>query len=61
MLAAGKAYSINRLADFSGLSRGYMSLLLRRKNSPSLETLEKIAAALDVTVRDLLEECVPEG
>ena len=53
--AARKRYSINRLADFAGISRSYMSTILRQKNSPSLRTLQKIADALDVEVRDLLE------
>lgn len=53
-LATEKGLSVNRLADFSGLSRSYMSTVLRKKNSPTVKTLMKIAAALEVQVRDLI-------
>lgn len=46
----------NYLADFAGLSRGYVSRLLRGQQSPTLDTLEKLAGALGVNVRDLLDE-----
>ena len=54
-LASSKGLSVNRLADFAGLSRGYMSTLLRGQNSPTVATLEKIADVLEVEVRDLFE------
>lgn len=53
-LAREKGLSVNRLADFAGLSRGYVSRLLRAEQSPTLDTLEKLAEALEVEVRDLL-------
>jgi len=49
-LAAEKELSVNRLADFSGLSRGYVSTVLRGKKSPTLRTLIKLADALEVSV-----------
>lgn len=47
-LAEGKGFSINRLADFSGLSRGYVSKMMRGQQRPTVRTLEKLALALDV-------------
>ncbi len=52
-LAGRKKWSINLLADFAGISRGYLSTLLRGKKSPTLRTLEKIANALEVEVGEL--------
>jgi transcriptional regulator with XRE-family HTH domain len=52
--------SVNWLADFSGLDRGYMSRLLRGKVNPSLRTLALIANALDVPFRSLFEVEEPE-
>jgi transcriptional regulator with XRE-family HTH domain len=43
----------NQVADFAGVSRGYLSELAGRK-SPSLRTLVKIAATFEVEVRGLL-------
>jgi transcriptional regulator with XRE-family HTH domain len=54
-LAKKKGYSINRLADFSGISRGHLSNVLRGQMSPTLKTLDRIAEALDVQAKDLLE------
>ena len=53
-LAEARKLTINRLADFAGMSRGYLSKLLRGEQSPTLRTLERIAVALEVEVRDLL-------
>ncbi len=58
-LAEARGLSVNRLADFSGLSRGYMSQLLRDQKSPSLKTLIKLAEALEVDVVRFFED-VPE-
>lgn len=54
-LAEAKGYSINRLADFSGISAGYLSTVLRGKKSPSLRTISKIADALDVSPLELFK------
>ncbi|MBI2551761.1 helix-turn-helix transcriptional regulator [Candidatus Uhrbacteria bacterium] len=43
-MARARGLSVNRLADFAGLSRGYVSRLLRAEQSPTLDTLEKLAA-----------------
>lgn len=53
-LAKEKKLSVNRFADFAGVGRGYLSRLLRAEQSPTLDTLEKLAAVLDVEVRDLV-------
>jgi transcriptional regulator with XRE-family HTH domain len=49
-----KHWSANQLADFAGVSRGYVSEVLAGKKSPTLRTLAKLAAGLDVSVRDLV-------
>ena len=54
--ARAKGLSVNKLADFSGLSRGFLSEVLRGVKSPSLDTVEKIASALDVEAWQLLRE-----
>ena len=52
--AKRKKWSQNQVADFAGLSRSQLSRLVAGKQSPTLATLLKIAAALDVGVRELL-------
>ena len=59
-LAKKKGYSVNRLADFAGISRGHLSNILRGRMSPTLRTLDRIALALEVQVRDLLDEPPPK-
>jgi len=63
MLARRKGLSINRLADSAGISRGYLSGLLRRVHSPSLQTVQKLATALEVEVWQLFKpvDPAPEG
>ena len=51
-----KGWSVNKLADFSGLGRGYLSDVLTAKKSPTVRTLVKIADALEIEVRDLFEK-----
>ncbi len=53
-LARSRKMSMNRLADFAGLGRGYVSDVLAGKKSPTLRTLAKIAGALEVPVTELL-------
>jgi transcriptional regulator with XRE-family HTH domain len=50
-----KGWSVNKLADFSGLGRGYLSDVLTTKKSPTVRTLVKIADALEIEVGDLFE------
>ena len=42
-----------RLAYENGISKGYLSDIENGKRLPSLKLLEKIAQALDVSLRDL--------
>jgi len=50
-----KGVSTSRLSGLSGLSETYIRLLLSERKSPTLRTLEKLAAALGVSVVDLLD------
>lgn len=56
-----RGWSANQLADFAGVARGFLSELLAGKKSPSLRTLAKIAAALDVSLRDLVPDTPTSG
>lgn len=49
-------YNKSQLAKKAGISKATISKLENYKESPTIETLEKIAKALDVKVRDLLVE-----
>lgn len=51
-----KGLSIQALADQIGMGRPQLSQLLHGKNSPTLETMERIADGLGVDVRELLNE-----
>ncbi len=53
-LAARRSWSMNQLADFAGLARGFVSEILRGKKSPTLDTVGKLAAALEVEPFELL-------
>ena len=53
-----KRWSLNQLADFSGLGRGYLSDVLTAKKSPTVRTLVKLADALEIEVRDLFQQQV---
>lgn len=48
--------SMNRLAEKSGLSQSMISLLERGMRSPTLETLLRVAIALDVDLSELLKK-----
>ena len=58
-LARERGYSVNRLADFAGMSGGYLSTVLRGQKSPTLRTLEKIADALEIDPLDLFRTSPP--
>ncbi|MGI8588049.1 MAG: helix-turn-helix domain-containing protein [Chloroflexia bacterium] len=49
-----RGMTLAALAAASGLSKGFISQVENDKTSPSLDTLERLAAALGVTVVDLL-------
>jgi len=46
--ARRKGLSVNRLADFAGLSSSYLSAVLRGEKSPTLRTLDRVATALEI-------------
>ena len=50
-----KGIGVNKLSRISGISAGYISALERgEKQNPSQNTLNKLAAALDITLQDLI-------
>jgi ribosome-binding protein aMBF1 (putative translation factor) len=51
-----RGISMNRLAEKSGLSQSMVSLLERGMRTPTLDTLLRIAAALDVDLSKLLKQ-----
>ena len=51
-----KNMTLNQLAQEPGLSSAYLSLLERNMNSPTVENLNRVCAALDLTLADLIEE-----
>lgn len=51
-----KHLTLPELAERSGVSKGYISQLENEQvTSPSIDTVNKLASALDVTIADLLE------
>ena len=42
------------LADRAGLNRNYVGMIEREENAPTVDTLEDLARALDVSVIDLV-------
>jgi transcriptional regulator with XRE-family HTH domain len=55
-LRSVKGLSQEALGDAAGLDRTYISALEREVYSASLDTIEKVAAVLDVSAVDLLTE-----
>jgi transcriptional regulator with XRE-family HTH domain len=55
-LRSAKGLSQEALGDAAGLDRTYISALEREVYSASLDTIEKVAAVLDVSAVDLLTE-----
>ena len=45
-----KAYSLNKLSELSGLSKGYLSKIENGINVPTITTMARIATALEVDV-----------
>lgn len=61
-LRTGRGLSLRRLAELAGLSAGYLSQIENAKAEPSIPSLRDIAAALDVSLVDLLGRIEsPEG
>lgn len=52
--------TLTELARRTGLSPGLISQVERGQTNPSLDTLRRVAEALDVPIFELLDEAVPE-
>ena len=50
-----RGLSQERLAEAAGLSQRYLSVLERGENSPTLNVIVRLAAALDVSPAELLD------
>jgi transcriptional regulator with XRE-family HTH domain len=55
LLRRQRGWSQERLADLSGLHRAYVGTLERAAKSPTVDTLAKIASALGITIRELID------
>ncbi|MGI6169878.1 MAG: helix-turn-helix domain-containing protein, partial [Christensenellales bacterium] len=55
MAREGKGYTLKQLSEISGLSIGFISQVERGQTDPSLSSLRKLASALSVKLRDLLD------
>ncbi|MGP4727195.1 helix-turn-helix domain-containing protein [Agrobacterium deltaense] len=51
--------SQERLAEFAGLDRNYIGKLEREENSPTLDTIEALASALQIDVEKLIGRALP--
>jgi len=58
-LAEGKGVSLNKLADLAGISRPTMHFLLTARSSVGIDTIAKLADALDVHPAVLLQPAEP--
>jgi len=52
-----RGLSQEALADMAGIDRTYVSALERKRYAASIDTLERIAAALECPIIDLLAGC----
>ena len=55
-LRSERGYSLDTLAERSGVSRSSISLIERAQTSPTANVLDKLATALDVTLAALFDE-----
>jgi len=51
--------SQEQLADLAGLDRNYVGKLEREENSPTVDTMEVLALALQVDVETLIRRSIP--
>jgi transcriptional regulator with XRE-family HTH domain len=54
-LRAERGLSQEELAHRAGLNRNYVGMLEREENAATIDTLERLAAVLDVPASELLE------
>ncbi len=55
-LRGERGLSQEELADRAGLNRNYVGMIEREENAPTVDTLEVLAKALDVSVIDLMRD-----
>ncbi|VVE40775.1 helix-turn-helix domain-containing protein [Pandoraea soli] len=55
-LRSERGYSLDTLAERSGVSRSSISLIERAQTSPTANVLDKLATALDVTLASLFDD-----
>jgi transcriptional regulator with XRE-family HTH domain len=60
-LRDARGWSLDALAERSGVSRSNISLIERGQSSPTATVLDKLSAGLGVTVATLFEEAEPAG
>lgn len=53
-LRGERGLSQEELADRAGLNRNYVGMIEREENAPTVDTLEVLAKALDVSVIELV-------
>jgi transcriptional regulator with XRE-family HTH domain len=53
-LRAERGYTLQALADESGISKSYLGDIEKGRKNPTTDVLEAVAQALDLPVRDLL-------
>jgi transcriptional regulator with XRE-family HTH domain len=61
LVRKGRGWSQEQLAEAAGLDRTYISGLERGTRNPALSTQERIAAALGVTLHELLKQAEGDG
>ena len=55
-LREAQGFSQEAFADFSGLHRTYLSSIERGTRNPTINVVERLAKALNVSASDLLKE-----
>ncbi len=55
-----KKFTLQRMADETGLTKGYLSMIESGKKSPPIATLSKIAHALDIDIAAFFNQKKPE-
>ncbi|TPM90602.1 helix-turn-helix transcriptional regulator [Mesorhizobium sp. B2-1-3A] len=59
LLRQATCLSQEQLADLAGLDRNYVGKLEREENSPTVDTMEVLALALQVDVEVLIRRSIP--
>lgn len=57
-LRTGKNYTLAQLAEITGISKSEINAIENGKVSPRLDTLERLAAGLDVNISDLFRSSI---